>query len=205
VLATLETKRGRLLEAQSATPAKLSALDDLVDAARGQLRSLESELLQKRQALEAIAALHTRAPTREPEPPSSLKAAHGGIVVHVHTVVGATIQPAAPVLSLLGDAAVPALIISTQEQEAELLLESPEVVLTVGDMKLTVLVTRQLDLPEEQAADDDRRSIELALHDSAQLAALAKNAEIGMPVVAELPEQRTLFSRASHWLRAEFE
>jgi len=77
---------------------------------------------------------------------------------------------------------------------------------TVHDTKLTVLVTRLIEhVPGAQMSDDERRTIELALHDTAQLTELAKHAAIGMPVVIELPEWRTLFSRARRWLRQEFQ
>lgn|GEM_PF-6658363 len=201
VVVTLETKRDRLMDTKSAPPSKLSAIDDLVDAARGQLRALESELLRTRQALDAKQPVRLIGINESAaQPPAAVNASHSGIVVHVLTVSGATLQLASPILSVLGDAAVPALIVSCSEQEAELLLESGEVVVTLHDTKLTVVVTRVL----EQANDDGRRTVELALHDTAQLAELATHAEIGMPVAIELPEQRTLFSRASRWLRQEF-
>lgn len=141
----------------------------------------------------------------DPQAPSHLHAAHAGVVVHVHTVAGAALQPATPIASVLGDAAVPALIISCTGQEAELLLESGEVVVTLGKTKLTVLVTRLLDSAAMSDDEDDRRSVELALQDTAQLAELARHAEIGMPVRIELPERRTLFSLAGRFLRYEFQ
>ncbi|HTU62503.1 MAG TPA: hypothetical protein VMF89_28780, partial [Polyangiales bacterium] len=207
VVATLQAKRDRLMEAASATPAKRSAIDDLFDGARGQLRTLESELLRTQQALAAKQPVRLQdVGTEQPKPPTSVNASHSGIVVHVLTVPGAKLELSSPILSVLGDAAVPALVISCNEQEAELLLESPEVMLTVHETKLTVLVTRLVEqVSATRASDDDRRTIELALHDTAQLAELAKHAEIGMPVVIELPERRTLFSRASRWLRQEFQ
>jgi hypothetical protein len=190
------------------SPSKLSALDDRVDVARGQLRALEAEQQRARQALDAK---HQTMPREVEQPlaaqtPSMVGASHAGLVVRVLARPDATITASTPLLSVLGDAAVPALLISCSEQEAHELLESPEVRLSVHDKRLSAIVTRLVEHgPRAPSAGEELRTVELALNDTAQLAELVKRAEVGTPIMFELPQRRTLFSQASHWLQHEFQ
>jgi hypothetical protein len=78
--------------------------------------------------------------------------------------------------------------------------------LSVHDKRLSAIVTRLVEHgPQAPSVGEELRTVELALNDTAQLAELVKRAEIGTPIMFELPQQRTLFSQASHWLQHEFQ